>query len=473
MTTTPQAQRRALGSFWHDLPREGRLLLSIVVVEFLGTGLVLPFHVVYLNEVRDFALSDVGLLLALPPLAGFVLTGPGGILIDRFGARVMLIGTQVLLIAGNLVLVFADTLVLAAAGLALSGVAFGIAWPAVQSLIASVVPTAQRQRYFGVNFALLNLGIGIGGIAGGFLVDIDRTVTFQAIYRPTQPATCRPSLLLLGPLRHVAGRAGARPGVTGGAGRLPGRAATAGGGAGDGTRVRRSLRRLRPAQHRHAGLRPGGRRRLDPGPRLRVRRQHAVIVVLQLFVLQPHRGLAPHPRDRRDGRGLGRVVAAAGRLRLVSGTVGATLLVAGCASVFALGETLLQPTIPALVNDLAPDHLRGRYNALSSASFSLPGIIAPVIGRLPHRPRPRRGLHRPAGRRLAGRRRDRGAGGSSRSCRPGSTACTWRTTPTSAGPGPGVALGDPGPGRADRLSDAAADAGAARRRGRRPAPCFQ
>jgi MFS family permease len=39
----------------------------------------------------------------------------------------------------------------------------------------------------------------------------------------------------------------------------------------------------------------------------------------------------------------------------------------------------LQPTIPALVNDLAPDHLRGRYNALNSASFSLAAIIAPPI----------------------------------------------------------------------------------------------
>ena len=46
---------------------------------------------------------------------------------------------------------------------------------------------------------------------------------------------------------------------------------------------------------------------------------------------------------------------------------------------FAFGETLLQPTIPALVNDLAPDHLRGRYNALSSGAFQLAAVIAPPI----------------------------------------------------------------------------------------------
>ncbi|MEI2778629.1 MAG: MFS transporter [Tetrasphaera sp.] len=33
--------------------------------------------------------------------------------------------------------------------------------------------------------------------------------------------------------------------------------------------------------------------------------------------------------------------------------------------------------MPALVNDLAPDHLRGRYNAASSAAFQVPSVIAP------------------------------------------------------------------------------------------------
>ena len=68
-----------------------------------------------------------------------------------------------------------------------------------------------------------------------------------------------------------------------------------------------------------------------------------------------------------------------GASALMPGTLGATVLVAACTSIFALGETLMQPTIPPLVNDLAPDHLRGRYNAVSTAAFSLSAIIAPVV----------------------------------------------------------------------------------------------
>ena len=60
MSSTAAPGPLTLRSFWHDLPREGKLLLSVVVFEFIGTGLVLPFNVVYLHEVRGFALSDVG-----------------------------------------------------------------------------------------------------------------------------------------------------------------------------------------------------------------------------------------------------------------------------------------------------------------------------------------------------------------------------------------------------------------------------
>ena len=121
--TTPSP---GLSGFWRDLPREGQLLLSIVVIQFLGTGLVLPFHVVYLHEVRGFPLSDVGLLLGLPPLMGLLVVGPGGSAIDRIGARRVQLGVLSLLVVGDVVLAFATTRPVAALALVINGVAFGM-----------------------------------------------------------------------------------------------------------------------------------------------------------------------------------------------------------------------------------------------------------------------------------------------------------------------------------------------------------
>ena len=61
--STP-TQRPSISSFWHDLPREGRLLLSVLAFEFIGTGLVLPFWAVCLHEIRHFTLYVCGLLIA-------------------------------------------------------------------------------------------------------------------------------------------------------------------------------------------------------------------------------------------------------------------------------------------------------------------------------------------------------------------------------------------------------------------------
>jgi len=376
---TTAAPSPGLSSFWRDLPREGQLLLSIVVIQFLGTGLVLPFHVVYLHEVRGFPLSDVGLLLGLPPLMGLLIVGPGGSAIDRVGARRVQLGVLSLLVVGDTLLAFATTRPMAALALAINGVAFGMMWPASQSLIATVIPPHLRQRYFGVNFTLINLGIGIGGVIGGFLVNVAEPRTFQAIYLADGASYIPALLLLLGPLRHVARPVAvestddAAPASYLAVLRSPAMATMT---------LLSFVSSFVGYSQLNAGLPAYARGVGEISTRalgLAFAANTVVIVLLQLVVLQ-----------RIEGRRRTRVIAVMGVVwafawlllgfsGLVPGTLGATLLVAACASVFAFGETLLQPTIPALVNDLAPDHLRGRYNALSSGSFQLAAVIAPPI----------------------------------------------------------------------------------------------
>jgi MFS family permease len=108
----------------------------------------------------------------------------------------------------------------------------------------------------------------------------------------------------------------------------------------------------------------------------------AVIVLLQLAVLQRIEGL----RRTRLLAVMGLVWAVAwlclGAAGLAPGTLMAALLVCACTAVFAFGETLLQPSIPAMVNDLATDRTRGRANALNSAGFAFPQFIAPPIAGL-------------------------------------------------------------------------------------------
>jgi MFS family permease len=383
-----QPDRPTLSSFWHDLPREGKLLLSTVIVDFIGNGLVMPFHVVYLHEVRGFELARVGLLLSLPALVGLLVVGPIGALIDRIGARVVVISALLLQIAANLLMAVSDTELRAALACILLGFSGGVIWPAINTLIATLIPSHLRQRYYGVSFTLLNLGIGIGGILGGFFVDVARPGTFTAVYLIDAATYLAPLAIYLGPLRRLPPRP------------APEEDRQQGEIAGNNTPSRSGYRVvLRDRSLRlilllvfvasfvgygqlNTGLPAFGR--VEGGISTRTlgwafAANTAVIVVLQLFVLQRIEG-------RRRTRLLVLMSAiwamsflALGATGLVPGTVVAALLFCACFGLFGFGETFYQPTLPAMVNDLAPDHLRGRYNALMSIAWQSASFVGPAV----------------------------------------------------------------------------------------------
>jgi MFS family permease len=372
-----------LRSFWAELPDAGRWLLSTIAIQTLGRGLTLPFTIIYLHEVRGFELGLSGTLMALIAVVALLVTMPGGTLTDRYGARVMiLIGTSSMMV-GNVVLAFATHPAVAAVAFALIGVNFGVVWPAFNALIASVVSGDLRQRYFGVNFALVNLGIGVGGILGGFFVDVSRPATFTAIFLADAASMLVPIGLMLGPLRHVHGRAEQpEEGVDHG-----------------------------PATYLKILLQPSvlwltlltflamfvGYGQLEAGFPAFARQvaevstrtigfafavNTAVIVALQFWML-----------NKITGRRRTRVIVVMGGVWVVAWAVlGATGLAPGGAmavigvllfmAVFAFGETMLQPTVPAICNDLAPDHLRGRYNAISAGAFQAGTIAGPAVAGL-------------------------------------------------------------------------------------------
>ncbi|HET6651599.1 MAG TPA: MFS transporter [Nocardioides sp.] len=65
----------------------------------------------------------------------------------------------------------------------------------------------------------------------------------------------------------------------------------------------------------------------------------------------------------------------------VDGWSSVALVVVGLA-VFGLGETLWAPLAPAIVNDLAAEELRGRYNALQGMTWTVAMIIGPALAGL-------------------------------------------------------------------------------------------
>ena len=165
-----------------QLPRDVWLLQIGGVMNSFGNGIIFPFLVIYLHEVRGFSLGTSGLVIAVSSAAQLtagILAGP---VIDRFGPRVTLGCGLVLQAVGfglmPLVRVPWQAFVL----IAIEGAGAAGFWPSQSTLISRLTPDARRHAAFAQQRLTMNLGVGIGGIVGGFIAHVSNPQTFTVLF---------------------------------------------------------------------------------------------------------------------------------------------------------------------------------------------------------------------------------------------------------------------------------------------------
>jgi MFS family permease len=360
-------------SFLPSLPRLSWLVLGAGSLSALANGFVIPFVVVYLHETRGVGLPAVGIVMALVAVVAIAANVVAGIVTDRVGPRRPLVAMLLAGAAGALLLGAVESTWQALLVAAPLGVGITTGWVGLQPLVAAVTPAAARAEAFAVQFALLNAGIGAGGLAGGFVADYDRPRTFALVFAAAAVCWLVFAALLLGPLRRVGNAPLERVRATGG------------------YRVVARDRAFRAVWVMNVFLVATGTAQLDnalpafaadsldASPRVLgivFAANTASIVCGQFVVLRVVRGR----RRTRMLAAQGLFWAAAWTLVLSALALGPWILVPAVV-VFSIGEMLHAPSIPAIVNDLAPDELRGRYNAAGATSWQTGRIAAaPLAG---------------------------------------------------------------------------------------------
>ncbi|MEV4543119.1 MFS transporter [Micromonospora echinaurantiaca] len=364
------------------LPRrpEARRILVGTLLSAIGRGLTLPFLFIYLTDVRGLTDARAGLVIGWYGAVTLALSPVGGTLIDRFGARRVVLPCLLIEAVGTGSLALVDST--GSAFLVMTVIAIGSSaiWSGQNTILASLTDDGERQRVFGLNFALLNLGIGIGGLTSGAVVDTGRPVTFQLIYLLDALTYLMPALILL-TLPGVGHRLATR---------------TTGGKAPSGGYL--TVLRDRPFRRLvifglvlttcgyaqiEVGFTAYAIRVAEVTPRVvawALAGNTMMIVLAQLVVIRRMEG-----RSRTGALAVvGAVFATAWLVLGFAGVIGtgnalvAALCVMACSAIFGFGETMLSPVMPALTNALATDELRGRYNAMSSMIFGISGVIGPV-----------------------------------------------------------------------------------------------
>ncbi|GAB2769895.1 MFS transporter [Streptomyces daliensis] len=364
-----------------------RIQLGNALVAF-GNGFTVPFLFVYVARVRELGDGTAGAVLAVFAAAALVVLPFTGRVIDRRGPMPVAYAGSAFASLGALGFGLSTAAPSVVASSALMGAGIAVLQPALATMIVSCSTAATRSRAFATQFFLNNLGLGVGGLIGGLLVDERQPSSFTLLFVVEAAMFIVLPMVLATVRLPQGGGVDMRELADDGAVAQPR----------DGWRV---LLRDKPMVllcvlgfvlfftcygQFESGLSAYAvevTRISTSTLGIALAANTAVIVLAQFVVL---RLVERHRRSRVVALvGVIWTVAwlAAGASGLVHGAQAvATALLISTYALFGLGETMLSPTLAPLVADLAPARLVGQYNSAFALVKQMALAVGPAVGGL-------------------------------------------------------------------------------------------
>jgi MFS family permease len=169
--------RDGLRAAFSGLPRPFWFLWSGLLVTRAG-NFVLPFLALYLTEALHLPLRQAGLAIGLYGAGGALAGALGGYLADHIGRRATML---VALVGGGLSMIglgMSRQPAVVLPGIFLVALVTEMSRPAMQAAVADLVAPADRVRAFGLVYWVINVGFAIGLTLGGLLASRSFTWLF-------------------------------------------------------------------------------------------------------------------------------------------------------------------------------------------------------------------------------------------------------------------------------------------------------
>jgi MFS family permease len=166
-------------------PRLPRVVYTLEVGALLnafGNGVVLPFLLIYLHNVRGIPLGLAGLAAATQSAAALASGFLGGTLSDRVGPKRVLVSALLVMTVAFGLMPLIRTWWHAFAIYTLWGIGSGSFWPAQSALLAGLTPPARRAPAYAIQRLSMNLGAALGGLAGGLIASVRHPDSFTVLF---------------------------------------------------------------------------------------------------------------------------------------------------------------------------------------------------------------------------------------------------------------------------------------------------
>ncbi|MFR9795369.1 MFS transporter [Streptomyces sp. MS06] len=158
-----------------------RALVSGIAVDAVGSGMYVPFSLVFFRHVTGLPLPLIGLVLTATGLAAIAAVPVVGVVVDRFGARTTQIALYVVRGASFACFPLARSLPVFAAVALLTSVGTRAFRPAQNARLAELAEGTDRDRLLALSRSLSNAGLGAGTLIASIVIatagDFGYTVT--------------------------------------------------------------------------------------------------------------------------------------------------------------------------------------------------------------------------------------------------------------------------------------------------------
>jgi MFS family permease len=156
-------------------------LVWAMVIDTVGTGLFLPFTILYFLATTRLPVAEIGLALAVAGFASLPLGPICGSLADRYGARSVVVASNLLRAVGFVAFLGVRSfpeLIIAAFVVQAGNRAF---YSSYAPLVTQVAAAGQRERWFGFIGAVRNVGFALGGVVAGVAITGAGVAGYRAV----------------------------------------------------------------------------------------------------------------------------------------------------------------------------------------------------------------------------------------------------------------------------------------------------
>lgn len=158
-----------------------RRFVTAIGIDAVGSGVFMPISVLYFLVATDLTLVQVGAAISVASLIALP-TGPLiGAVVDRLGAKGVLLAGNLLQGGGFLAYLFVDSFVAVTAWTVVVTVGRTAFWGSYGNIVTAISVPGEREKWFGFLGALRNVGFAAGGLVSGLAITIGTQTAYAAV----------------------------------------------------------------------------------------------------------------------------------------------------------------------------------------------------------------------------------------------------------------------------------------------------